>query len=98
MVLDDLVFHDAHASFLHRHLGERQTLLVSSHGGGEENLIHLLLGIGGENTLGFANLIHLGHQGVHRIHQAGVRGFGGGGRQFFLAHLLCSSSSYFPQG
>ena len=59
VVLDDLVFHHAHAGLLHSHFGQRDTLEVGSHGGGAEDFVHLLLGVGGEH------LLRLAHPGKH---------------------------------
>ena len=43
VVLDDLVLHNAHAGFLHCHLGKRQARAVGGGGGGKENLVNLFL-------------------------------------------------------
>ena len=56
VVLDDLILHHAHAGFGYRLLGQRNAHPVGGGGGGQENLIHLLLGIGGKFLLGSAAL------------------------------------------
>ena len=43
VVLDDLVFHHAHAGFFNRHLGQRNARLVGCHRRFKEDVIHLLL-------------------------------------------------------
>ena len=67
MVLDDLVLHDAHASLLNRHLGERDAGLVCSHGSRVENLIDLLLRECGEFRLRRAHLLDACCQRVHAV-------------------------------
>ena len=52
VVLDDLVLHHAHAGFLHGHAGQGNPGLVGRGGRGQEDGVHLLLGIGGEAPLG----------------------------------------------
>ena len=74
VVLDDLVLHNAHTGFFHGHFRQRYTLLVGGGGGGEEDLVDLLLSVGGEDPLGLADLLHLGDQGVHAVHNHGFRG------------------------
>ena len=56
MVLDDLILHHAHAGLGHGLLGQGNAHLVGSGSGGQEDLIHLLLGIGGKLFLGCAAL------------------------------------------
>ena len=51
VVLDDLVFHHAHAGLLHGHLCQRDPGPVSGGSGSQEDLIHLLLRIGSEKLL-----------------------------------------------
>ena len=67
MVLDDLVLHDATAGVLDRELGERDALLVGSHGGLVEDLVDLLLRVGGEDLLGLTHVRELGLEGVDGI-------------------------------
>ena len=43
VVLDDLIFHYAHAGLFYSHLSQRDTLLVGCHCCLIENLVHLLL-------------------------------------------------------
>ncbi|MPM61905.1 hypothetical protein SDC9_108769 [bioreactor metagenome] len=43
MVLDDLVFHHAHAGFFYREFGQRDARLVGGGCGREEDCIHLFL-------------------------------------------------------
>ena len=52
VVLDDLVLHYAHAGFLHGKLCQGNAHLVGGSGSGQENLIHLLLGVFGILLLG----------------------------------------------
>ena len=46
VVLDDLIFHHAHAGFFHRHLRQRDAHVVRGEGSCLENLVHLLLRVG----------------------------------------------------
>ena len=48
VVLDDLILHHAHAGLGYGLLGQRNAHLVGGGGGGQEDLIHLLLGVGGK--------------------------------------------------
>ena len=61
MVLGHLVLYTAHAGLFHSHLCQRNTLEVGSHCSSAEDLVHLLLGVGGEKLLGFA------HPGKHSL-------------------------------
>ncbi len=54
MVLDDFVFHHAHAGFLYRELGQRDARLVGGGCGREEDCIHLFLRERGKLLLRFA--------------------------------------------
>ena len=74
MVLDDLVFEHAALRLLDRHLGERDALLVGGHGGLEEDLVHLLLRVGGEDLLGLAHLHELRLEGVDGVDDLRGRG------------------------
>ena len=56
VVLDDLVFHDAHAGLFDRVLGQRDTRLVGRKRRLIEDLVHLLLGVGRKDGLGLAHL------------------------------------------
>ena len=51
MVFNDLVLHNTHAGLLHGHFGQGDTLEVGGHCGGAENLVDLLLGVGGVDLL-----------------------------------------------
>ena len=51
VVLDDLVLHNTHAGLLHGHFGQGDTLEVGGHCGGAEDLVDLLLGVGGVDLL-----------------------------------------------
>ena len=73
VVLDDLVFHDAHAGLLDGHLGKFDTGFVSGGGSSQEDLVDLLLGVGGELGLssaaaleGFVQFVHVGNGHVVR--------------------------------
>ena len=59
VVLDDLVFYQAHAGLFHRHLGQGNSCLIGSHGRRKENFIHLLLGVSGELPLRCAHTVQL---------------------------------------
>ena len=61
MILDHLIFHDAHAGLFDGGLREGDARLVGGHRRGEENLIHLLLRVEGELALCRA---YLGHSRV----------------------------------
>ena len=76
MVFDDLILYDAHAGLGYGHLGQGNPGLIGGHGGGKEDFVHLLLGIIGENSLGFPYLSDLGGEVLSGFHQFGCNGFG----------------------
>ena len=58
VILNDLVFHNAHAGFGNRQTGQGDSSLVGCGCGSQEDLIHLLLGKGCILRLGFAAAIY----------------------------------------
>ena len=82
VVLDDLVFHDAHAGLFHGGFGKRNPGPVGGSGGSQEDPVHLLLGVGGVFLLGGTDpgdgsiqLRNIGNGGVmvcHTNHLSGV--------------------------
>ena len=68
MILDDLVLKNATAGLLDGHLGQGDTGLVRSEGCLVEDLIDLLLGIGGEDLLCFTHARELCLEGVDVVH------------------------------
>ena len=71
VVLDDLVLKNATAGLLNGHLGQGDTGLIRSEGCLVEDLIDLLLGIGGEDLLRFTHARELCLEGVDVVHDLG---------------------------
>ena len=69
VVLDDLIFHHAHAGLLHGHFGQGDTGLVGGGGSGQEDPVYLLLGIGGKDRLGPADPGKCRFQGLQAVHK-----------------------------
>ena len=69
VVLNDLIFHHAHAGFLHSHFGQGDTGLVGGGSGSQEDPVYLLLGIGGKDRLGPADPGECRFQGLQAVHK-----------------------------
>ena len=69
VVLDDLVFHYAHTGFRHSHLGQGNPLHIGCFCCLIENLVYLLLGVGGKPLLGLAHCLHLLSQGFYAVNE-----------------------------
>ena len=67
VVLNNLVFHNAHASLCNCHLGQRKTHLVCRACCCKEDLIYLLLCISRKNFLRFTHSVHFCVQSVHAV-------------------------------
>ena len=76
LVLDNLVLHHAHARFLHGHFGQGNAGLLGGDGRRLENMIYLLLGIGGEGLLRRPYLGQGFLEGFYAVHKGIVRGHG----------------------
>ncbi len=68
VVLDHLVLHHAHAGFLHGQLGQGNAGPVGCRGRGQEDPIHLLLGVGREDPLRGAHSVDGRFQRFHAVH------------------------------
>ena len=62
VVLDDLVFHDAHAGFLDGQAGQLDAAGCCRGCGMVEDIVHLLLGVGGKDALSGNNALNHGIQ------------------------------------
>ena len=58
VIFDDLVLQHAHTGLFAGHPGKGDSLLIGCHGRLKEDAVHLLLGEGGEDFLGFAHGCH----------------------------------------
>ena len=81
VVLDDLVLEHTAAGLLDGHLSQRDTRLVRGHGGLEEDLVDLLLGVGSKNPLGGTHTSELGLKGFHSVDDLRLNGW-------FLRHTF----------
>ena len=86
MILDDLVFHHAHAGFFHGHLGQRNPHIVGGQSGSLENPVNLFLGEIGKFLLGGTDF---GNQHIDHCFFLCLLHFGGNfrGGFDFLTHL-----------
>ena len=73
VVLNDLIFHHAHAGFGNSHLSQIDTGLIGSSGSSQEDLIHLFLGVSSKLGLGcvaalqhFLKLLGIGNGIFHK--------------------------------
>ena len=82
MVLDDLVLDDASAGILDCELGERDARLVRRHGGLVEDLVYLLLSVGGKDLLSLAHARELCLESVD-----GIDDLRGDGCRWFFHHV-----------
>ena len=72
VVLDDLILDHAHAGLFHGHPGQGDAGLVRGGSSGQEDLVHLLLGIGCENLLGLAGCSNGSQQAVNIFNQSAI--------------------------
>ena len=84
VVLDDLILDNTHTGLGDGLLGQADASLVGGRGGGQEDLVDLLLGVGGEELLGGSDTLDGVKQGIHAGHGDAVHDCVGVG-----FHFLC---------
>ena len=75
VIFNHLVFHNAHAGFLHGHPGQRNPGLIGGRGGGQKDPVHLLLGEVRVDPLCGAHPADGRVQRFHTVHHVKSLGF-----------------------